>query len=92
LLTIDCLPSIFIYLDCDLDDEPADGPNQYVFLSGFFSAGLLPAIDTMGVRIDTITNVSCDSVEETKRLYEEMIQRDRQEQTLKADVLKDIST
>lgn len=89
---ITCFHCVFTCLCFDLDDEPADGPNQYVFLSGFFSIGLLPAVDTMGVRIDTITNVSCDSLDETKRLFEEMIQRDRQEQTLKADVLKDTST
>ncbi|CAF0734574.1 unnamed protein product [Rotaria sordida] len=74
------------------DDEPNDGPNQYVFLSGFYSTGLLSALDSNGVHIDTITNVSCDSLNETKYLFDEMIQRDRQEQTLKADVLKDILT
>ena len=75
-----------------LDDEPNDGPNQYVFLSGFYSISLLNALDEVGIRIDTITNVSCDSLNETKRLFDEMIQRERQEQTLKADVLKEIRT
>ncbi|CAF5214171.1 unnamed protein product, partial [Rotaria magnacalcarata] len=46
--------------------------------------------DTVGARIDTVTNVSCDRLDDTKRLFNEMMQRDRQEQTLKADVLKDI--
>ncbi|CAF3921090.1 unnamed protein product, partial [Rotaria magnacalcarata] len=73
-----------------IDDEPSDGPNQYVFLSGFYSAGLLNSLDTVGARIDTVTNVSCDRLDDTKRLFNEMMQRDRQEQTLKADVLKDI--
>lgn len=73
-----------------LDDEPDDGPNQYIYLSGFYSIALLNALDDVGIRIDTITNVSCDSLNETKRLFDEMIQRERQEQTLKADVLKDI--
>jgi hypothetical protein len=73
-----------------LDDEPSDGPNQYIYLSGFYSIGLLNALDDVGIRIDTITNVSCDSLNETKRLFDEMIQRERQEQTLKADVLKDM--
>ncbi|CAM4745848.1 unnamed protein product [Rotaria magnacalcarata] len=73
-----------------IDDEPSDGPNQYVFLSGFYSAGLLNSFDTVGARIDTVTNVSCDRLDDTKRLFNEMMQRDRQEQTLKADVLKDI--
>lgn len=73
-----------------LDDEPVDGANQYIFLSGFYSIGLLTALDDVGIRIDTITNVSCDSLNETKRLFDEMIQRERQEQTLKADVLKEI--
>ncbi|CAF4994224.1 unnamed protein product, partial [Rotaria socialis] len=73
-------------------DEPSDGPNQYVFLSGFYSTGLLNSLDTVGARIDTVTNVSCDRLDDTKRLFNEMMQRDRQEQTLKADVLKDILT
>lgn len=73
-----------------LDDEPTDGPNQYIFLSGFYSIALLNGLDDVGILIDTITNVSCDSLNETKRLFDEMIQRERQEQTLKADVLKDI--
>ncbi len=73
-----------------LDDEPNDGANQYIYLSGFYSIGLLNALDDVGIRIDTITNVSCDSLNETKRLFDEMIRRERQEQTLKADVLKDI--
>jgi hypothetical protein len=76
----------------NLDDEPSDGPNQYVFLSGFYSTGILNSLDTVGARIDTVTNVSCDSLDDTKRLFNEMMQRDRQEQTLKADVLKDIRT
>lgn len=75
-----------------LDDEPKDGPNQYIYLSGFYSVGLLHALDEVGIRIDTITNVSCDNVNETKQLFEEMVRRDRQEQTLKADVLKEIRT
>jgi hypothetical protein len=75
-----------------LDDEPLDGPNQYIYLSGFYSIGLLPALNDLEVRIDTITNVSCDSLNETKRLFDEINQREKQEQTLKADVLKDIST
>jgi hypothetical protein len=78
--------NVFLYLD----DEPNDGPNQYVYLSGFYSINLLNALNDVGIRIDTITNVSCDSFNETKRLFDEMIQRDRQEQTLKADVLKEI--
>ncbi|CAF1080181.1 unnamed protein product [Adineta steineri] len=75
-----------------IDDEPKDGPNQYIYLSGFYSIGLLHALDDVGIRIDTITDVSCDSLEETKQLFDEMIRRDRQEQTLKADVLKEIPT
>ena len=75
-----------------LDDEPSDGPDQYVYLSGFYTIGLLNALEAVGVRVDTITNVSCGSVEDTARLFEEMIQRERQEQTLKADVLKDTRT
>jgi len=75
-----------------LDDEPDDGPNQYIYLSGFYSISLLNALDSVGIRIDTITNVSCDSFDETKRLFDEMMQRERQEQTLKADVLKEIRT
>lgn len=54
--------------------------------------GLLTGLDSLDIRIDTVTNISCDHVEQTKRLNEEMIQRDRQEQTLKADVMKDPST
>jgi hypothetical protein len=73
-----------------LDDEPNDGANQYIFFSGFYSVGLLNALDDVGIRIDTITNISCDSLNETKRLFDEMIQRERQEQTLKADILKEI--
>ncbi|CAF0831903.1 unnamed protein product [Rotaria sp. Silwood1] len=75
-----------------IDDEPNDGPNQYIFLSGFYSTGLLNALDSVEIHIDTITNISCDSLNETKHLFDEMIQRDRQEQSLKADVLKDILT
>ncbi|CAF4304519.1 unnamed protein product, partial [Adineta steineri] len=75
-----------------IDDEPKDGPNQYIYLSGFYSIGLLHALEDVGIRIDTITDVSCDSLEETKQLFDEMIRRDRQEQTLKADVLKEIPT
>lgn len=77
-------------MNFNLDDEPSDGPNQYIFISGFYSTGLLNALDTVAVRIDTITNVSCDSLDDTTRLFNEIIQRERQEQTLKADVLKDI--
>ncbi len=73
-----------------LDDEPNDGPNQYIYLSGFYSIGLLNALNDVGIRIDTITNVTCEGLNETKRLFNEMIHRERQEQTLKADVLKDI--
>ena len=73
-----------------LDDEPTDGPNQYIYLSGFYSIGLLHALDDNGIRIDTITNVSSDNHDETNKLFEEMIRRDRQEQTLKSDVLKEI--
>ena len=75
-----------------LDDEPKDGPNQYIYLSGFYSVGLLTALDEVGIRIDTITKISCDSLNETKKLFDEMMQRERQEQTLKADVLKEIRT
>ncbi|CAF0822833.1 unnamed protein product [Adineta ricciae] len=73
-----------------VDDEPNDGPNQYIYLSGFYSIGLLHALDDVSIRIDTITNVSSDNLDETNNLFEEMIRRDRQEQTLKSDVLKEI--
>ena len=75
-----------------LDDEPTDGPNQYIFLSGFYTIDLLVALGENGVRMDTLTNVSCDRLDETRHLFDEMIQRERQEQTLKADVLKEIRT
>lgn len=75
-----------------IDDEPKDGPNQYIFLSGFYTIGLLVGLDEIGIRIDTLTNVSCDHLNQTKHLFDEMIQRERQEQTLKADVLKEIPT
>jgi hypothetical protein len=74
-----------------LDDEPKDGPKQYIYLSGFYSIDFLKALDTMDIRIDTITNLSCENSNETKRLFDEIVQRDRQEQTLKADVLKETS-
>lgn len=73
-----------------LDDEPADGPHQYILLSGFYSIGLLNCLNDVGILIDTITNISCDNINRTKRLFEEMIQRERQELTLKADLLKEI--
>jgi hypothetical protein len=75
-----------------LDDEPVDGPNQYIYLSGFYSIGLLNALDENGIRIDTVSKISCDNINETKQLFDEMMHRERQEQTLKADVLKDIRT
>jgi hypothetical protein len=83
---------ILIEIDFNLDDEPNDGPRQYIYLSGFYSIGLLNALDDVGIRIDTITSVSCDSLDETKQLFDEIIRRDRQEQSLKADVLKEIRT
>ena len=43
-----------------LDDEPANGPDVYFILSGFLSAGLLPAMATIISPVNLVLRLLAD--------------------------------
>ena len=42
---------------CDEDDEPEDGPQHYVVISGFYHPHLVTYLTQVGINIDTIIRV-----------------------------------
>ncbi|CAL8327861.1 unnamed protein product [Lota lota] len=40
-----------------IDDEPEDGPQHYILLTGFYQAQLLPALEAVGVHVDHVIKV-----------------------------------
>ena len=45
------------------DDEPDDGPEHYVFVSGFHQPLLIPLLAELGVNVDAIIKVISDDYE-----------------------------
>jgi len=43
------------------DDEPADGPQHYVVITGFYEPHLLTYLDELGIAIDCIIGLQTDS-------------------------------
>lgn len=43
------------------DDEPDDGPQHYVFVSGFRQAPLLPLLADLGVSVSSVIKISSES-------------------------------
>lgn len=45
------------------DDEPDDGPEHYIFVSGFYHPHLVPLLSDIGVNVDAMIKVMSDNYE-----------------------------
>jgi len=45
---------LIIMLTVHVDDEPADGPQHYVIITGFYEPYLLMYLDEIGIAVDCI--------------------------------------
>ncbi|XP_056432106.1 sperm-associated antigen 17-like [Gadus chalcogrammus] len=49
-----------------IDDEPEDGPQHYILLTGFHQAQLLPALEALGVAVDHVIKVEREHAPEDR--------------------------
>ena len=68
------------------DDEPKDGPNHYVILSGFYSAMILNQLDEFQLPIDCIIKFKSPSTERIHSFLTEIQEREKTETNLKANL------
>ena len=52
-----CSSLMCCLLRANADDEPADGPQHYVVISGFYQPHLLTYLDEVGIAVDCIIQV-----------------------------------
>lgn len=69
-----------------LDDEPRDGPNHYIILSGFYSANILNYIDDYQVPIDCLMKFKTGNADLVRRFLAEIEERERLETNLKQNL------
>ena len=68
------------------DDEPRDGPNHYIILSGFYSPTLFNFIDEYGIAIDCLMKFKTGNPELIGKFMAEIEERERLETNLKANL------
>jgi hypothetical protein len=68
------------------DDEPKDGPNHYVILSGFYSAMILNHLDEFQLPIDCIIKFKSPNTERIVSFLTEIQEREKTETNLKANL------
>lgn len=68
------------------DDEPKDGPNHYIILSGFYSATLLNHLDDFQLPIDCIIKFKSPSSQRIFNFMTEIQEREKTETNLKANL------
>ncbi len=69
-----------------IDDEPRDGPNHYVILSGFYSPQLLENIDDFSIQVDCLMKFKSNSLDMIKKFINEIEEREGLETNLKANL------
>lgn len=52
---------------CWSDDEPDDGPQHYIFISGFKKAQLLPILSEIGVNINGVIKIVSENYDVLKK-------------------------
>ena len=68
------------------DDEPKDGPNHYIILSGFYSATFFNFIDEFQIPIDCLMKFKTGNSELINKFMAEIEERERLETNLKANL------
>ena len=68
------------------DDEPKDGPNHYIILSGFYSPTLFNFIDEYHIPIDCLMKFKAGNTELISKFMAEIEERERLETNLKANL------
>lgn len=69
-----------------IDDEPKDGANHYIILSGFYSPNLFNLIDEVGIPIDCLIRFKTLNYELVKKFVSEVEERERLESNLKVNL------
>ena len=68
------------------DDEPKDGPNHYIILSGFYSPSFFNFIDEYGIPIDCLMKFKTSNPDLIGKFMAEIEERERLETNLKANL------
>lgn len=69
-----------------IDDEPRDGPNHYILLSGFYSPTLLNYLDEFNLPIDCLIKFKSQDSAEIYKYILEIDEREKLETNLKANL------
>lgn len=69
-----------------IDDEPKDGANHYIILSGFYSPNLLNFIDEFSIPIDCLIKFKSMNYDLLKTFAAEIEEKERLETNLKANL------
>ncbi|XP_029931600.1 sperm-associated antigen 17 [Myripristis murdjan] len=69
-----------------IDDEPDDGPHQYILLLGFHQPQLLSLLDALGVHVANVIKLCSDTVEEEVHGGEELADQARKLQVFWSDL------
>lgn len=48
-------------MSCIADDEPDDGPQQYIIITGFHHPHLMSQLSEIGISVDVIININSQS-------------------------------
>ncbi len=70
----------------DVDDEPKDGPDHYIILSGFYSPGLFNYIDEFCLPADCIIKFKSPNVDLIMQFLAEIENREKLETNLKTSL------
>ena len=68
------------------DDEPKDGPQHYIILSGFYSASLLNYLDEYLLPIDCIIKFKSPNPDRILKFMTEIQEREKTESNIKANL------
>ncbi len=69
-----------------IDDEPKDGPDHYVILSGFYSPGLFNFIDEYRMPVDCIIKFKSPNQDLIMQFLSEIENREKLETNLKTSL------
>ncbi|CAK8694543.1 unnamed protein product [Clavelina lepadiformis] len=56
-----------------IDDEPDDGPQHYIFISGFKKAQILPILSELGINVNGVVKIQSESYELLSKMAEEKL-------------------
>lgn len=68
------------------DDEPKDGPNHYIILSGFYSSTFFNFIDEFNIPVDCIIRFKAPNHDIINKFMLEIEDREKLETNLKANL------